>query len=231
MGKKLWLMVLLMLCISSVTGTSVALAADPIVMDGQFADWEGQAVMPDPARDALPSADILNFYWGTNSDEKKLYFMIARRGWGENPDPIPSLYRVYLDMSDNGHYNNGNDRFMDISYNPFINGIVTVALYKGNDHGRGNKLIKFYSGNWGESNSYGGQKCEFYANMADLGMSPGQPIRMYVESFSLLSGDRCPDSGDIQWSPIPILGWWGLPFLLAAGLIFGVYKIRKRNVA
>ncbi|WP_054692122.1 hypothetical protein [Syntrophomonas palmitatica] len=201
------------------------MAADSITLDGKFSDWEGQAYVNDPAYDSFPSGDITKFAWATNDGENNLYFMIERRGWGELSDPLMSIYRVNLDLSDNGNYHNGNDRYLDIVYNPLINGLVKVYLYKGNGN-----LLKVYSGYWGEVTPLGGRKCEFYVSMDDLHMFPAQSLRMYVNSFHLIN-DRCPDYGDIQWSPIPIMPWWGLAVIFAGGLAFGIYKLRKRKTA
>ena len=50
--------------------------------------------------------------------------------------------------------------------------------------------------------------------MSDLGFSFGSAFRMYVESNW---DDRAPDDGDIQWSPMPILGAIGMAVLLLVG--------------
>jgi hypothetical protein len=196
--------------------------ASPITLDGKFGDWEGQAYMDDPAYDANASGDIVKFYWATNDGDSNLYFMIERRGWGEIIDLLPIEYRLNLDISDNGIYHNDNDRYLLIRYHPFLGGLVVVDLYKGNG-----SFIKSYSGYWGESTTRGGRKCEFSVSMEDLHMFPAQPIRMYVESHHIIN-DRCPNKGDIQWSPIPIMPLWALISIFAAALLAGTYFIRKR---
>lgn len=202
-----------------------ALAAN-IQLDGQFGDWDGQAVFHDPSNDANASGDILNFYWATNDGEERLYFMVERRGRGENPDPFPTAYRVYFDLNDNGKYTNGTDCYIDVVYHPFLNGLITVNVCKGND----GKWLNAYSGNWGEWSKNGGRRCEFYVSMDDLKLLPGQPVRMYARSFSFVN-DRVPDDGDIQWSPIPIIGWIGLivAFVLILTVIC-IIIVRRRKL-
>lgn len=200
-----------------------ALAA-AIQLDGRFEDWEGQAQMDDPTGDATENGDIVYFYWAADTGEKRLYFMIEREGTGENPDPFPLTYRINFDLSDNGHYDNGNDRYVTISYHPFANGIVTVQVYKANN----DKLIETYSGDWGEWGADGGRRCEFYVSMDTLKLNPAQPLRMYVESYQV-KPDRIPDVGDIQWSPIPILGKAGLAAAGTAVLALLCYNLVKRR--
>lgn len=102
-------------------------------------------------------------------------------------------------------------------------GLVCIYINKGGK-------ITDYNDYWGESALEGGSRCEFYVDMEELGMYPGQPIRMYVES-RYGHGDRCPDNGDIQWSPIPIMPLWALITIFVAALLTGTYFIRKRMKA
>ncbi|MGS0765339.1 hypothetical protein [Syntrophomonas curvata] len=220
-----WLTGLTVLCVFLFILPSGVFASSTITLDGQFDDWEGQASIADPAYDSNPSGDILKFYWATNDDDSNLYFMIERRGWGNIDDPLPTVYRLNLDLSDNGIYHNGNDRYLLIHYHPFLDGLVSIDLYKGNG-----KYMKSYSGEWGECTPRGGRKCEFGVSMDDLHMFPAQSIRMYVQSYNLIN-DRCPDNGDIQWSPIPIMPLWALIAIFTAVLLAGTYIIRKRMKA
>lgn len=197
-------------------------AAD-IQLDGNFDDWQGKTSISDSLYDSFPSGDIVRFYWATNEEDSDLYFMIERQGYGENPDPFPTTYRLNLDINDNGIYHNGIDRYALITYNPFLNGWVTVSVYKGNS-----QIIRMYSGNWGERGRDGGQKCEFSISSEDLSNYPGQSMRMYVTSFNFIN-DRVPDTGDIQWSPIPILGMWGLGIVFILGLTAAAISIKRRK--
>lgn len=292
-------LVLLVLALSvfwlSVPEWSLA-AGNDIVLDGGFADWDGQSNMTDRTEDAFLSGDITEFAWAANDSDSNLYFMIKRNRYNDVWDMAPAFYKVNLDISNNGIFHNGNDRFLLVSYFPHLDGLVYVSLFKGNG-----KLIKTYWGDWGEAVSQdwagtlpdnwgealpgnwidafpeqwsgtvpkdwgkwfhrgwgeafpdrdewfpgdwgeafpedwggtlptGGTQCEFYVSMDDLSMYPGQPIRMYVESI-VLPPDRVPDSGDIQWSPIPIMPAWALAGIFVAGLAVAVIIIKRRRVA
>ncbi|PKM76543.1 MAG: hypothetical protein CVU90_12025 [Firmicutes bacterium HGW-Firmicutes-15] len=194
-----------------------------IQIDGNFDDWQGKASIADPTYDAFPSGDIVKFYWATNEGDSNLYFMIDRLGFGEHNDPLPVTYRLNLDINDNGIYHNGIDRYALITYAPFLDGLITVMVFKGND-----QWINYYIGNWGEGGRDGGQKCEFSIQSDDLSNYPGQSLRMYVTSYGLIE-DRVPDTGDIQWSPIPILGTWVLGGIFVLGLIFASIKIVRNK--
>ena len=178
-GLSLFLMVTAMLASFAHPVYGVAAVSSHITLDGQFADWEGKAHMDDQAYDAFPSGDITRFYWATNDGESNLYFMIERRGWGDLSAPLPTIYQVNLDISDNGIYHNGNDRYLIIHYNPLLDGQVLVSLYKGNGN-----LLKTYSGDWGESTPQGGRKCEFSVSMDDLHMFPAQSQNVCAEFSS-----------------------------------------------
>ena len=54
--------------------------AAAIVLDGQFADWDGQMFLPDPQNEPHVhwKADIRFFYWATNPGEAAMYFMAER---------------------------------------------------------------------------------------------------------------------------------------------------------
>lgn len=217
------LVLLLLLLAAPVSGV---LAASPITLDGQFDDWEGQAFMDDPSYDAFVNGDIVKFGWATNDDDSNLYFMIQRRDWENKGDNgIPTHFHIYFDMNDNGNYGEKADRYLAIHYHPMLDGRVSLHLYKQ----KGGKITD-YNDYWGESALEGGSRCEFYVDMEELGMYPGQPIRMYVES-RYGHGDRCPDNGDIQWSPIPIMPLWALITIFVAALLTGTYFIRKRMKA
>ena len=58
-----------------------------------------------------------------------------------------------------------------------------------------------------------------------MGFSFGSVFRMYVESSY---GDRAPDTGDVQWSAIPILGYVGLGLaLMVGGFAIWWFRLRK----
>lgn len=228
MGKFRIITCMLVVGVFLLVFTGSLLAASPITLDGQFEDWEGQAYMSDPDNDAR-KGDISKFYWATNDEDSNLYFMIERliKGHG-NDKKNPVQYILYFDMNDNGKYNDDADRYLDVNYHPgkdSSKGTVDLALFR---H-QGGK-ISDVSGYWGESENEGGCRCEFKVNMEHLGMYPGQPIRMYLVS-DYGHGDRCPENGDIQWSPIPIMPLWALISIFVGALLTGTYFIRKRMKA
>lgn len=290
-------MLFVLIIISLVLLPSTANAANGITLNGSFSDWDGQSNLTDRTGDAFLTGDITKFAWATNNNDSNLYFMIKRNRSNDIWDMAPAFYKVSLDMNDNGIYWNGNDRYLLVSYFPHLDGLVMVSLFRGNG-----KLIKSYSGYWGEAvnqnwgwnlpiywgqqlpwnwymafpdqwggtlpkdwtqwfhrewggifhGSWGGlflgdwrnafpeywngvppkagSQCEFNVSMDDLGMYPGQPIRMYAESI-VLPADRVPDHGDIQWSPIPIMPVWALGAIFVALLAVGVIIIKRRRVA
>lgn len=225
MGKLKLTISVIILGVFILAFTGSLFAASPITLDGQFDDWEGQAYMADPAYDAK-QGDILSFYWATNDNDSNLYFMIQRLvGEKKNDSGQPVNYYLYFDVNDNGQYEDSSDYYLSIRYHPNQEGKVDLALYRQ----KGGKITD-YSGNWGEDEQEGGSRCEFYVAMENLNLYPGQPIRMYVES-RYGHGDRCPDSGDIQWSPIPIMPLWALITIFVAALLTGTYFIRKRMKA
>lgn len=175
--------------------------------------------MNDPAKDATSGNDILKFYWANNEDDSNLYFMVER-AFGSNFHHMWSVsYRLFLDINDDGIYNGATDAYADITYSPYVYGLVVAYTYRSDGTSLGST-----TGYWGETNARGGRRCEFSVSMEKLGIYPAQPIRMYITS----NGDRVPDSGDIQWSPIPIMPLWALISIFVMALLTGTYFIRKR---
>ena len=195
------------------------LAAGPITLDGRFKDWEGQACMNDPAKDATSGNDILKFYWANNEGESNLYFMIERASGSSFYYMLSVSYRLFLDINDDGAYNGATDAYVDIFYSPYFSGLVIAYTYRSDG-----TLLGSTTGYWGDTVARGGRKCEFSVSMEKLGIYPAQPIRMYITS----NGDRVPDSGDIQWSPIPIMPLWALISIFVMAVLTGTYFIRKR---
>ncbi len=223
--SQLFMQLLIMLSLLLVF-PAAAYASD-IQLDGSFADWEGQASMSDSYYDAFcPEDDIIKFSWATNANDDNLYFMLQNRN--QNLFSGISHYNVHIDTNDNGQYG-GNDYYLAVDYYPF-SGLVTVSVFRGNGH-----LINQYSGHWG---AIDGSKCEFYVSMDDIGLYPAQSIRMYAHSWyeytqhnnhHHLWTDRVPDSGDIQWSPIPILGKWVLGAIFILALVVLSISIKRKQ--
>ena len=196
-------------------------AASNITVDGNFNDWDGQPSMSDPVDGFHSYEDIIKFSWATNDGDSTLYFMIQRKAWGVFIDWIPVTFYLYLDINDNGRYHDAADHCLSVYYSP-SNGLVSVTDYNGKG-----KILSSYSGYWGQSSGIGtGNKVEFKATMAQLGLYPAQSIRMYVRT----SSDWVPSFGDIQWSPIPIMPNWLLAAIFIAGLTGAIIMIRKRRM-
>lgn len=193
--------------------------ASPITLNGKFADWDGQACMNDPAKDATSANDILKFCWANNEDDSNLYFMVERASGSNFYYMFSVNYRLFLDINDDGAYNGATDAYVDIFYSPLFSGLVIAYTYRSDGTSLGST-----NGYWGDTVARGGRKCEFSVSMEQLGIYPAQPIRMYISS----NGDRVPDSGDIQWSPIPIMPLWALISIFVVALLVGTYFIRKR---
>lgn len=196
--------------------------ASVITIDGQFDDWEGQPCLNDGRGDAVPTGDIATFYWGTNEGINRLYFMLERFSPTDGVQSfIPVEYRLYFDLNNNGNYNDFVDRYVLVNYSPRTNfGFVQVKVYRTN-----NSLVASYGGKWGEGVREGQRRCEFYISMSDLGIDPGQSVRMYVTT-GRATGDRCPDEGDIQWAPVPAAG---MPLLIVM-ILLGTYFIAKELI-
>ncbi|MDP2727997.1 MAG: hypothetical protein Q8P59_10710, partial [Dehalococcoidia bacterium] len=186
----------------------IAYATDPIVLDSNFDDWAGEMCQSDGSGDAAANGDIVNFCWADNAGDSATYFMIERVS-GNGDGSV--TYRVYIDTNNNGNYSEDVDRYIEVAYtarknNSTVNDRVFTAS--------GSQVESYTNQDWGSSTSEGSTKVEFKASFSALGISAGQTIRMYAQSTT--EGDRAPDSGDIQWSPVDILGY---PLLGAAVII------------
>ena len=207
-----------------------AQAAD-IVLDGQFADWDGQAFLTDLEGDAHWKADIEAFYWATNPGEAAMYFMAER--WPKKENIGQSVtYCVHLcphptDGDNPACYDTAEDWQLICHYDPNETENAEVRLYHGDESPRDAEPHLQYSGPWGLTSAEGGTKVEFRVAFADIGIGVGQPIRMFLASVKDDEGntnphyDVCPDIGDIQWAPVHTLGLVLTVLLLGAGLVFG----------
>ena len=227
---------------------SLATSSGGIVIDSLFSDWAGYPNLPDPQGDAdEQSGDVSAFYWGNNGGAEVNYWMIERypatgdddeddegeegsvddhqgddedEGDGSQPERVK--YTIYIDTDNDGTYTGENDRRVFVDYEPRDNDSQVTAKVKAGSGG-----LTFYSatGDWGESRAEGGRRVELGVLWEYLGISKGDVLRMYVESDQ---DDRLPDSGDIQWSPASILGFWLLAFLVALGGV-ALWHTRKRR--
>ncbi len=186
-----------------------------IVRDGQFEDWRGRPHITDPQGDARQHGDIVAFYWGDNPDDETMYWMVQRAASRDEEEATGTVrYTLHLDMDNNGDFNDSGDRVVEVRYTPSgKDSRVDLTVLRASD---GEELVEYRGKDWGESRDEGGSRVEFGLPFADLGFSVGSALRMYIESDD---GDRAPDTGDIQWSPIPFLGYVGAGALLALGVL------------
>lgn len=229
-------------------------AVDRIVVDGEFADWEGYPNLADQVGDATKArGDLSLFQWANNRDVEVNFWMIERhvnsphpnydeedeededddnawRSWADEHGFSADThghqvkYTIYIDMDNDGDFSETDDRRVMVDYLPSIGDSSVQVRVKA---GHGGHTIFFDSGDWGESIAEGGRRVELEVPFEHLGLTGGQVIRMYVESEW---DDRLPDSGDIQWSPASVLGYAVLAILLGASAIV-FWRIRTRKEA
>jgi hypothetical protein len=203
---------------------SLMLAA-PLVVDGQFSDWNGQPYISDSTGDgATNNSDITGFYWGTNPNEEFIYWMVERRQLSSGNPSV--YYFIAVDTNNDGDYNSPADRLVRVYYDPNRgSSLVQVHVFNG-----AGTLISQASGDWGDPSDQGGQRVELRVSFADLGIDARQAISMYVYSSqnqNANNADRLPDTGDITWTPIHILDWAGLGLLLTV-VIFVIWYRKGR---
>jgi hypothetical protein len=194
-----------------------AFADGPIVLDGQFTDWQGQAFISDPQNDALNRrTDIKSFYFATNPDDEVAYFMLER--WEAGAMPVD--YVLWVDTNNNGDYTEVSDRMVEVHYTPSQNGFADVYLYNG-----AGTFMRTIAENapWGEDGQ--GARVEWGVSFVDLGIAPYQTIRLQPVS---MQGNRVSDStAEVQWSPANALGWLLLGSLTLLGSVW-LFQRRKR---
>ncbi len=167
----------------------VAVAAGPIVLDGLFGDWAGHPNVPDPQGDAYAAADVVAFFFDTNPNEETAYFMAERVGSNR-----PQLLLLRVDTNNNGVYTDPQDRAVVVFYRPLGNRArVNVVLTTGTGQFL-NTLAT--NADWGESIPEGGRRVEWGVTFADLGILPGQTIRMRLMSTAAVR--RCFLNGELE---------------------------------
>jgi hypothetical protein len=220
-----------------VAGSPGALAASTIVLDGQFGDWSGQAFLSDPQRDRPQTSykcDIRYFYWATNPGDSTLYFMVER--WPKNSGAITQTvtYMVHMSLDGDSVYTGVNDYVVVCFYDPAATGAnAEVGIRRGSDPP--DTYLVTYSGRWGED-ATSGLRVEWKAPFADIGLATGQPMRLYLQASTKDAGasdphdDFCPDTGAIDWAPVPTLGLVGTVVLLVVGLSLACAAWRARGL-
>ncbi|MEW6308612.1 MAG: hypothetical protein AB1492_06160 [Bacillota bacterium] len=207
-----------------------ASAQAQLTIDGQFADWVGRPFIADPPSDAHLFVDVLAWYFDTNAGEEFMYFMLEREaqmGGGRQRQAV--IYTIYLDMNDNGRYDDAGDRFVRVYYQVPQAGNPTVTVYVYTATGQ---LVSSYAGPWGDPATapHYGKRCEFWVSFTDLGHFPGNRFSMFLMSTHERDStrmDRVPDSGSVQWAPVSTLGVSGLAGLFVIGLSLAFLRRRK----
>jgi LPXTG-motif cell wall-anchored protein len=205
-----------------------------ITLDGEFNDWNGIPNLVDDPDDASESeGDLFRLYWANDVDGTTVFWQIERYGSDGLPggalDPTNEQskkvkYTVFMDVNNNGDFDDPIDRHVRINYDPKASAsLVTVDVRPALGGGWENIAR---NQDYGDSEGEGGHRVEFAVSWADLGVSFGQPIRMSVESDH---NDRLPNTGDIQWSPASIFGLPVLIGLFIAGVI-AIWWFRGRHI-
>ena len=196
-------------------------AAVLIVLDGVFNDWAGQACFSDPAGDAAsPTTDLVSYCFATNPNDPIAYFMVERK-----PSNMSVEIWLRVDVNNDGSYQSSQDRAIRIQYKPQGNhDSTTIDLFNGT-----NQFLKNLPNvGWGESNQDGGAKIEIGILFTDLGISVGQPLRLFFQSTQ--GAEPSDNTLEAQWSPADGLGLPILAGLLAsAALWMSVQRRRSRT--
>ncbi len=136
-----------------------------------------------------------------------------------------------MDTNNDGIFTGNIDREVVVDYDPLVStsdADVTVR-YADTDA----TISQVLDQDWVESDAEGGKFVEFRASFADLGIVANQTVRMYLESFKYQTAtpvkDRAPDTGDLQWSPVDILGYPLLAAVILVGALV-VWRFRGRYV-
>jgi hypothetical protein len=184
------------------------LGAETIVLDGLFTDWNGQSCISDPTGDvADPKKDITLFCFATNPGVENTYFM-AERASGNTE----ITYTLFIDTNNNGIFNDSTDKIVTIQFKPTGQKSRVIVEWPGGQA----------SGDWGESKSQGAERAEWYVPFAALGISPGQPIQMY-----LASSQDIDTTAIVQWSPANALGWILLGVILVGASVWMTFLSSK----
>ncbi|MGE5380932.1 MAG: hypothetical protein ACM3NT_07680, partial [Methylocystaceae bacterium] len=230
-----------------------------IVMDGEFADWDEQAHITDPQGDTIIDYwDIADFAWANNADDDNLYFKFERYDGALSPTVDTTVFFDINDNGgyrDRGdcfavvHYRplNNNSK---VDVEVFRYGRNSIPQFVSFYHGKWGESYREGALRWefyvpmDDLGIQMGQSIRMYAVTMDLAGfmydfdegENGNDKDKYHDNngheyehhdFDII--DRVPDQGDIQWSPIPILGQWGWLYLLFGGLVAAVFILWKRG--
>ena len=203
--------------------TSPVSASDPIILDSVFSDWAGEGNITDPTGRAC-AEDIAQFWWADNAGESFTYWRLDRRTCQKKS----VTYVVFVDTNNDGVFTDNVDREVVVDYAPLQSSSDVDLTVRHADTDV--TISQLTNQDWGDDKTEGGMHVEFRASFTDLGITVNQTIRMYVQSFkyqSTIQKDRAPDTGDIQWSPVNILGYALLAGLMLAGVLL-IWRFRGR---
>ncbi|MCC6626630.1 MAG: hypothetical protein IT340_04415 [Chloroflexi bacterium] len=208
-------------------GRPYVLAAGTITIDGQFADWSGQPSIADPLNDCHKSdLDITTFAFTSSHTLATSYFM-AKRQTRKNG---PMGYILKLDTNNDGDYTDSTDRLVQVRYDNLpTSSQVDVSI----STGAGAFIATIATGqDWGESAAEGGLRVEWPVTYAQLGIAPGQVIRMVLSSRpgnSNQANSICDTTDEVQWSPADALGYPLVAVLVGGALVSVAHQQRRRR--
>jgi hypothetical protein len=206
-----------------ISAGEIAYAEDPIVLDGQFDDWVGEGWVDDLAGDSLfERGEITRIWWADNEDEESVFWRIDRV-----PDQRSVTYVVGVDANNDGNVDSSSDRLINVYYAPLPDSSivhVVVDAADTNAHVFGPVVTDS-----GLSDEEGGASVEISVPIDVLGLSAHQPARFYIWSKQGQLIDRVPNNGDVQWTPVDVLGKVLLSLVFVVGL--GVIWIKRGRTA
>ncbi len=222
-----------------------------------LADPEGD-VMDVSDRTAI-AGDTRRIYWGTNRNDNdpNLYFSIVR--YQPMDDNHKMTGKIMFDINNNGDYTDPDDRIGFFRYIP-NSGKVAVKIFRVDDQNNSPAWHEIGKWGAKRNGPDDGLQFEFYFPFSSLGIIANQPIRFYATTsfiandnpkrdedwvrsadfndFDLFKHDfdLIPDPDingirDIQYSPVPVLGYPLLTVFVLIALVIGIQKIRKRKMS
>jgi len=219
---KRWIRVVAVLFLFALP-LAAALAAGPIVLDGLFGDWSGQACIADPTGDQTYGADsdLTNFCFATNPNDNTAYFMAER-----SDGSLPISYLLVLDTNQDGVLTDV-DRIVWIDYYPLPGSSdVSAVVYDG----FGNPLWLVLYGDTGASAQEGGLQVEWGLPFYTLGIQAGQTVDMFLATVPWYQNNISDVSALVTWSPADALGLGLLAVLVLGGVLWFAW-LRRRVTA
>ncbi len=199
-----------------------------ISIDGAFSDWDGKANTTD-TDDAFGSDDYLDLAtlcYANTENVSRQFWAVERYIAGFTGSYATAYYRITVDTNDNGTFTETVDRDVRITHDP--NASSSVSLFDG----AGTPLTCADCVVGGETAGAGGLRVEVGVGLSDLDISSvPHTIRFFADSRTAGASvvDRVPDTGDIQWSAVSVLGW-ALTIGLLVAAVGAIWYFRGRHV-